>query len=125
MTKGLDFDPEPFMRTGQVFLETGNYTTYVKGSKLYVDFWKEQMDRCTNGCTIGRYTITGDHYFFLNFYRLLNIKNVKKAATGRLESFPDFYSKQYEYFHYIALCEHLGKDIGALKARGVNKPALF
>lgn len=125
MTQGLDFDPAPFISTGQVFLETGNYTTYVFGSKLYADFWTEQMRRCTEGYTVGRYTITGDHYFFLNFYRLLNLKNLKKASTGRLESFPDFYAKQYEYFHYISLCEHLGKDVGALKARGVNKPALF
>jgi hypothetical protein len=120
MTQGLDFDPDPFTETGRTFLETGNYTTYIYGSKLYADFWKEQKRRCEEGLTIGRYTITGDHYFFLNFYRLLNLKYIKKAAAGRTESFPDFYAKQYEYFHYIALCEHLGKDVGALKARGVG-----
>lgn len=125
MTKGLDFDPEPFMAVGKVYTETGHYCSYRRGSKLYADFWNEQMRRCTNGYTVGRYTITGDHYFFLNFYRLLNTKNVKKASSGRQESFPDFYAKQYEYFHYISLCETLGKDVGALKARGVNKPALF
>ena len=57
MTQGLDFDPTPFISTRQVFSETGNYTTYVFGSKLYADFWTEQMRRCTEGYTVGRYTI--------------------------------------------------------------------
>jgi hypothetical protein len=37
-----------------------------------------------------------------------------------LETFPDFFSKQYEYFHYIDICEKCGFDIGSLKARGVG-----
>ena len=41
-------------------------------------------------------------------------------AEGRAETFPDFFSKQYEYFHYIELCEKLGYDVVALKARGVK-----
>src|SRR5690606_23260647 len=45
---------------------------------------------------------------------------VKKAGEGRTEGFPDFRAKQYEYFHYIELCEVLGKDIIAFKARGVG-----
>lgn len=70
--------------------------------------------------TIGKYTLTGDNYYFLNFYRLLNVTNVQKAAEGRLETFPDFFAKQYEYFHYIEMCEKLGKDVGSLKSRGVG-----
>jgi len=119
MSKGLDFDPTPFTETGRMFEETGSYFT-IKTGKLAYDFWKLQLERCTNGCTIGKYTITGDHYFFLNFYRLLNVSKITKAAEGRLESFPDFYSKQYEYFHYIELCERLGYDVVALKSRGVK-----
>jgi hypothetical protein len=40
--------------------------------------------------TYNGYTITGDHYFFLNFYRLPNLKTAK-AGTGRAIDFPDFY----------------------------------
>lgn len=124
MTKGLDFDPTPFTETGRIYEETGHYCTYQKG-KLAFDFWSEQMRRCKEGYTVGKYTITGDHYFFLNFYRLLNVSNIKKAAAGRDETFPDFFAKQYEYFHYIDLCEKLGKDVIALKARGVKSCPLY
>jgi hypothetical protein len=27
---------------------------------------------------------------------------------------------QYEYFHYVEMCEILGKDVGLLKARGIG-----
>lgn len=124
MTKGLDFDPSPFTEAGRIYEETGHYCTYQKG-KLAFDFWSEQMRRCKEGYTVGKYTITGDHYFFLNFYRLLNVANIKKAAEGRDETFPDFFAKQYEYFHYIDLCEKLGKDVIALKARGVKSCPLY
>lgn len=124
MTKGLDFKVDPFIETGRIYEETGSYCTYKKG-KLAYDFWYEQMRRCKEGYTVGRYTVTGDHYFFLNFYRLLNVSNIEKAAAGREETFPDFYAKQYEYFHYIDLCEKLGKDVIALKARGVKSCPLI
>lgn len=124
MTKGLDFDPKPFNETGRIYEETGHYCTYRTG-KLAYDFWSEQMRRCKEGYTFGRYTVTGDHYFFLNFYRLLNVNNVAKAASGRDETFPDFFAKQYEYFHYIDICEKLGKDVIALKARGVKSCPLY
>jgi hypothetical protein len=120
MTRGLDFDPKPFCEAGKIYDETGSYSTFGIGSKLYDDFWNEQMFRCKNGYTVGKYTITGDNYFFLNFYRLLNVSNVQKAAEGRLETFPDFFAKQYEYFHYVEICERLGFDVTSLKSRGVG-----
>ena len=124
MTKGLDFDPLPFSEAGRIYEETGHYCTYRTG-KLAYDFWSEQMRRCVEGYTVGRYTVTGDHYFFLNFYRLLNVNNVAKAAAGRDETFPDFFAKQYEYFHYIDICEKTGRDVIALKARGVKSCPLY
>ena len=124
MSKGLDFDPLVFTEAGRIYEETGHYCTYQKG-KLAFDFWSEQMNRCKEGYTVGKYTVTGDHYFFLNFYRLLNVNNIKKAAAGRDETFPDFFAKQYEYFHYIDICEKLGKDVIALKARGVESCPLY
>jgi hypothetical protein len=34
--------------------------------------------------------------------------------------FPEFYNKQYEYFHYVELCECLKKDVCAVKSRAVG-----
>lgn len=119
-TEGLDFDPTPFIEVGQVYQRTGRYTAHKKGSKPYVDFWREQIRRCVEGYTVGKYRVTGDHYFFLNFYRMGIINDKKKAGTGSEESFPFFTSKQYEFFHYVELCEYLKKDVVALKARAVG-----
>lgn len=119
-TQGLDFDPTPFTEAGRIFEETGHYTEYPKNSKPYRDFWTEQYNRCENGYTVGKYRITGDHYFFLNFYRMKTVDGDKRAGSGRTEKFPEFYSKQYEYFHYLEMCEYLYKDCVALKSRGVG-----
>lgn len=119
-TEGLDFDPTPFIEVGQVYQRTGRYTAHKKDGKPYVDFWREQIRRCVEGYTVGKYRVTGDHYFFLNFYRMGIINDKKKAGAGSEESFPFFTSKQYEFFHYVELCEYLKKDVVALKARAVG-----
>ena len=119
-TEGLDFDPTPFMEVGKTYERTGKYTAFRKGTKAYVDFWRGQIKRCVEGYTVGKYRITGDHYFFLNFYRMGIINDEKKAGAGSEESFPFFTSKQYEFFHYIEICEYLKKDVVALKARAVG-----
>lgn len=121
MTQGLDFDPKPFMETGRIFTETGSYTEYPAKTKPYSDFWTEQLRRCTEGYVVGKYRITGDHYFFLNFYRMQTVAlDAIKDTTGRNESFPSFVAKQYEFFHYIEICEYIGKDICLLKGRGMG-----
>lgn len=38
MEEGLDFDPEVFTEVGRLYDQTGSYTEYPKGSKLYADF---------------------------------------------------------------------------------------
>ena len=79
------------------------------------------MKRCTEGYTVGKYRITGDHYFFLNFYRMQTVDfGSKKATSGRTSGFPSFIEKQYEFFHYLELCEYIGKDVCMLKARAIG-----
>ena len=121
MTQGLDFDPEPFTEAARTYERTGKYTEFPEGTKPYRDYWKEQFKRCVEGYTIGKYRITGDHYFFLNFYRMQTaVQQSAKAVTGRNESFPSFLAKQYEFFHYVEMCEYLGMDVCMLKARGLG-----
>lgn len=119
-TQGLDFNPDWFTEVRDLKVSSGHYTQYKPGTKSHRDFWSEQYRRCIEGYEVNGYRITGDNYFFLNFYRLMNVTDVKVAGSGREVSFPRFFSKQYEYFHYIDLCEHLKKDVCALKARGVG-----
>lgn len=122
--EGLDFNPEWFNQAARDKNNQGVYTTDPPGSKAFIDFWNEQVRRCKEGYESHGYRITGYHYFFLNFYKLLDDGNSDKASSGRNKQNPDFWSKHYEYFHYIELSQYLGFDCCTLKSRGVNKPAL-
>lgn len=119
-TQGLDFDPTHFNELAQIYDRTGSYTEYPADSKPYNDFWREQYKRCTEGYTVGKYRITGDHYFFLNFYRMEVISEGARGGAGRNEKFPTFLAKQYEFFHYVEMAERLHKDVAILKARGIG-----
>ena len=119
-TQGLDFDPTPFNELAQIYDRTGSYTEYPADSKPYNDFWREQYKRCTEGYTVGKYRITGDHYFFLNFYRMEVISEGARGGAGRNEKFPTFLAKQYEFFHCVEMAERLHKDVAILKARGIG-----
>jgi hypothetical protein len=39
-----------------------------------IEFWDEQIDRCLDGYEYDGYSVTGDHYFFLNFYKMDMLK---------------------------------------------------
>jgi len=121
---GLDFDPSWFTEARDVKLETGKYCSYPSGTKKYHDFWVEEYRRCNEGLESHGYRITGDHYFFLNYYQLPE-SQVEKTGQGRGMIFPSFLSKQYEYFHYIELCELTKHDVLAVKSRAVKFCRLF
>ena len=120
MDQGLDFDPEPFREMAKLYELKKCYTEYPKGCKPYNDFWDKEFEKCQKGLTIGKYRITGDHYFFLNYYRMFTVKEGVTSGSGREESFPSFLAKQYEFFHYVEMAEKLHKDICILKARGLG-----
>lgn len=119
-TEGLDFNPKLFTVAADTYRETGKYTSLLPGTFAHRAFWIEEFNRCKNGITIGKYTLTGKNYFFLNYYRLLSVFSTTNGEEIRQEDFPGFLAKQYEYFHYIELCEKAGYDIIAFKARGVG-----
>lgn len=118
-TKGLDFNPAWFTEARDTYNSTGHYTQYHFGTKAYRDFWNEQYKRCREGYTVNGYTVTGFHYFFLNFYQLKDGR-VNVAGGSRLFIFPRFMSAQYEYFHYFEIARKLGKNVSMMKSRGVG-----
>ena len=120
-TRGLDFDPKWFVESRETYNRTGHYTEYRYGTKAYKTFWDQEYLRCKEGMTVNGYTITGDHYYFLNYYQLMNLNSVKKAGTSRLYTFPDFYVAQYQWFHYLELCKRLLKNACLMKARGIGR----
>ena len=119
-TKGLDFDPKLFTVAADTYRKNGRYTDFIPGTFKHRNHWKEEFDKCLNGVTIGKYRITGEHYFFLNYYRLLSVLGVKDGTEVRSEDFPGFFTKQYEYFHYIELARKAGYDVCVFKCRGIG-----
>ena len=119
-TQGLDFKPEWFTVARDTKKQTGHYCSFHFGTKSYNEFWNEEYRRCREGYTVNGYTITGDHYFFLNYYQLMNTAETKKAGEGRYMDFPNFLVSQYEYLHYIELCRRTRKNAALMKARGLG-----
>lgn len=119
-THGLDFDPSWFTEVRETFLRTGRYCSYLPRSKRWDAFWKEQYTRCKYGMTSHGYTITGDNYFFLNFYQLPVVDMGKASGEGTNESFPVFFASQYTFFHYLQMCRVLHKNAALMKARSIG-----
>ena len=119
-THGLDFDPSWFTEVRETFLRTGKYCSYLPRSKRWDGFWKEQYTRCKYGMTSHGYTITGDNYFFLNFYQLPVVDMDKASGEGTNESFPVFFASQYMFFHYLQMCRVLHKNAALMKARSIG-----
>ena len=118
--EGLDFDPKLFTVAADTYRETGKYTSLLPGTFAHRAFWIEEFNRCKYGYTVGKYRITGENYFFLNYYRLPSVLGKKDAANAQEENFPGFMAKQYEMFHYFELASRLGKDALIFKCRGVG-----
>lgn len=118
-TKGLDFNPKLFTIAADTFREKGRYTDLIPGTFAHRQYWKREFERCRDGVTIGKYTLTGENYFFLNYFRLPSVLD-KSGTELQEENFPTFLAKQYEYFHYLELCKKSGHDCMAFKSRGVK-----
>ena len=116
-TQGLDFNPDWFREAAISKLTTGTYSGSVYGSRSYKEFWDAQKKRCNEGYSSHGYRLTGDNYFFLNFY---NLKTSESDTINQAYGFPMFLVFQYEYFHYVELCEKLGYDVALLKSRGIG-----
>lgn len=119
-TKGLDFDPNWFTETRDTYRRTGHYCEYRFKSKPYNDFWREQYRRCRDGYTVNGYTITGDNYFFLNFYTLPIVNKNQKSGAGTSDDFPTFFVSQYTFFHYYEMAKRLHLHCALMKARSIK-----
>lgn len=119
-THSLDFNPDWFTEVREVFKKTGKYCSYLPRSKRWDAFWKEQYKRCKYGMTSHGYTITGDNYFFLNFYQLPIIDQNEAAGSGTEDNFPNFMASQYMFFHYLQMCRVLRRNACLMKARSIG-----
>jgi len=84
---------------------TPSYTNAIEGTVQYNEYWSVQKKRCLEGyepeidgvpCGV---KITGEHYFYLNFTRIMKYTVDKNTGeeVKRLD-FPDFCSMDYYWF---------------------------
>ena len=102
----------------QIYDLNKRYTLHPEGTPAYFDFWDEEKHRCLEGYTTpeGDITITGYHYFYLNYCRIRVAKKGVKHAS-RTTTFPRFYDSDYDYFEAVDRARDNGEHLTVLKAR--------
>lgn len=125
-----------FTEVAQHYDEHGVYTKYKEGSLEYDKFWKREGLRRRAGMiapckllkdgTIVDLRITGDHYNFLNYGRMVRTPNEEEKRIQKqkgytrfkdVAGFPRFWDGHYWQFKYEEFCDNNGFNDISLKAR--------
>jgi len=103
------------------------YTFSPPGTSEYYEYWDKELEYCRYGYTAeDGDRITGYNYFYLNYSRIMLVKDVKvelpdgsfRVKAERIEDFPRFYDYDRAYFDAIEKAELEEKHLAVLKARG-------
>lgn len=127
----VDFDKkiyntDKFRQSAIFFQEHGCYTLAPRGTTDYIKFWEQETNRCLNGYVApDGDTITGYHYFYLNYSPIMKLDQVeytdkfgnKRTRRERILGFPRFWDYDYYYFNAIEEAELQGKHMATLKCR--------
>ena len=107
---GKWLDITPFRQEAINFLKNGYYTAAPVGTPDWIDYWKEQLDRCINGYSYGGEKITGYHYGYLNFAQIKRVEQKKEYSDDltakKIISFPDFWDGDYNYFWSLEIARN-------------------
>lgn len=90
------------------FVEKGYYCEAPMGTPEYLDYWKEQLKRCTYGYEVDGVKITGDFYAYLNFGQILKVEygDDDDNTAKKIVSFPDFWDGDYEFFWCLEIARN-------------------
>ena len=86
-------------------------------SIYYESFYKENYRYIMDGYSVGDVRITGDHYWFLNFWK---VRGVDHRTNRKAIIYPRFLEMQYEYAHHLERARNLGKNMCMLKRRQIG-----
>lgn len=96
------------------FEKYGYYTRAPKGTLAYKEYWEEQREYCLKGFAANGITITGRHYFYMNFCPIFMLKSGDSKKT---EGLPLFYDYDKYYFDMVEKALYYKKGICLLKGR--------
>tara|TARA_Y100000361_G_scaffold144845_1_gene153351 strand:- start:4169 stop:6133 length:1965 start_codon:yes stop_codon:yes gene_type:complete len=110
-----------FRQAALYYMENGFYTNALPGTKDYYDYWDEERHKCLYGQTIDDVTITGNHYFYLNYCPIdRSVEEILPDGTilaKRERTFPAFYDGDWKYFTAVDQCRKSNRHMTVLKAR--------
>lgn len=95
---GLFIDTSPFREASLRFMVDNCYSTEVYGSSRWFDYWYEERRRCLEGFTIDGVSITGEHYFYLNYCPIDKVEDSSRKVSRKIKGFPDFWDGDYNYY---------------------------
>jgi len=107
---------EIFSETSKYYLRHGVYTHAPEGTSEHIEFWDEQETRCKEGYSVGGTRITGEHYAYLNFGRILATIDDGKRQR-KIDTFPKFLDMDYYWYHELEEAEKNGQGMIVVKAR--------
>ena len=102
------------------------YTLAPRGTTDYNVYWEQETNRCLNGYTApDGDSITGYHYFYLNYSPIMKLKEVaytdrcgnQRTRRERVLDFPRFWDYDYYYYNAIEQAEDEGKHMAVIKSR--------
>ena len=115
-----------FSPAAEFFKKYKCYTLAPRGTTDYNNYWDQETERCLNGYTApDGDSITGYHYFYLNYSPIMKLKEVSyidrygntRTRRERVLDFPRFWDYDYYYYNAIEQAEDDGKHMSVLKSR--------
>lgn len=109
--EGIFINTEYFREEAKRFQKKGFYCDAPPGTTPFFEYWQEQIRRCFEGHTVGGVRITGNHYWYLNFYQIKLTKEENKTEKITRQNkqkeiaFPDFWDLDYNYYHALEIAE--------------------
>lgn len=115
-----------FSPAAEFFKKHKCYTLAPRGTTDYNNYWDQETERCLKGYTApDGDSITGYHYFYLNYSPIMKLKEVSytdrygnvRTRRERALDFPRFWDYDYYYYNAIEQAEDDGKHMAVLKSR--------
>jgi hypothetical protein len=116
-----------FQRVAQYHTKYSRYTDIPPDHIEYKEFWDNEIEKCLHGVKIGDTYITGYHYFYLNFCKIMRTEDTygtvhnskeKYVITEKDDFFPAFWDGDHQYFNVVERCENPHNPL--IDIRGLN-----
>ncbi len=117
---------QEFRREALHYKKHKSYTDAIPGTQTWKEYWREQKRRCIEGYEVGGVKITGNHYFYLNFYRMLRVQETEnitgqRGQVQKIEDFPAFWDGDYNFWWALEIAQY-GISPQEYKKLGLDVP---